>query len=158
MLTTAYCSVGGDECVSEHGRHLCENAAGHCVVKRDGYYIMTAACVTLSAVLLMTFILPTIKRLQCEYRYPFGNRAAPGPCQLTASITYLGLAGQAVRQGREDMTITMHYHGSFCHLREVRLARLWGNTTPANCYPVLSPGEVRPAARPSDRGGIGSHS
>lgn len=110
MLTTAYCSVGGDECVSEHGKHLCENAAGHCVVKRDGYYIMTAACVTLSAILLMTFILPTIKRLQCEWLQLSPN--ASSPSQLTNSTAHLGLAGQAVRQGREDMTITMHLHGS----------------------------------------------
>lgn len=34
---------------------------------RDGYYIMSVICVTLGAMLLMGFILPTVKRLQCEF-------------------------------------------------------------------------------------------
>jgi hypothetical protein len=126
------------------------------VVKRDGYYIMTAACVTLSAVLLMTFILPTIKRLQCEWLQL--SPSASSPSQLTNSTTHLGLAGQAVRQGREDMTITMHYRGSLYHLRDTRLAERWRSTAPANCYPAVLPREVRPATRLSDSGGIGLHS
>lgn len=66
VLTEAYCSLGGEECITEHGKNMCAKLSGHCVVRRDGYYIMTAVCVSLSAVLLVTFILPTIKRLQCE--------------------------------------------------------------------------------------------
>ena len=65
VLTEAYCSRGGEECISEHGKNACEKLSGHCVVRRDGYYIMSAVCVTLSAALLVTFILPTIRRLQC---------------------------------------------------------------------------------------------
>jgi hypothetical protein len=36
-------------------------------VDRDGYYIMSIICVSLGAILLMGFILPTVKRLQCEF-------------------------------------------------------------------------------------------
>jgi hypothetical protein len=100
MLTEAYCSAGGEECVSEHGKNMCDKLSGHCVVKRDGYYIMTAACVTLSSILLVWFILPTIKRLQCE----FGICSLYTDVKLTASSAHLGLAGKAVRQRGEDMS------------------------------------------------------
>lgn len=67
VLTVATCSIGGEECISEHGKHLCEKIGGHCVVQRDGYYIMSGACVILAVALLCGFILPTVKRLQCEF-------------------------------------------------------------------------------------------
>ena len=35
-------------------------------MQRDGYFIMSIACVVLGASLLVGFILPTVKRLQCE--------------------------------------------------------------------------------------------
>lgn len=73
-LTSAYCAIPattkgglitrGEECISEHGKHICERAGGSCVVERDGYYIMSAGCVVLGAALLIGFILPTVKRLQ----------------------------------------------------------------------------------------------
>lgn len=66
VLTKATCSIGGEECISEHGKHVCEKLGGHCVVIRDGYYIMSAAGVLLSVGLLVGFILPTVKRLQGE--------------------------------------------------------------------------------------------
>lgn len=82
MLTVATCSVssstttslrsklslsssasGLGECVTEHGKTLCAQAGGECVMQRDGYYIMSAVCVTLGAGLLVVFILPMVKRL-----------------------------------------------------------------------------------------------
>lgn len=82
MLTVATCSVssstatslrsklslsssasGLGECVTEHGKNLCAQAGGECVMQRDGYYIMSAVCVTLGAGLLVVFILPMVKRL-----------------------------------------------------------------------------------------------
>ncbi|WVQ78639.1 hypothetical protein IAT38_000726 [Cryptococcus sp. DSM 104549] len=79
VLTVATCSVatspfsdkssvsnaglGFGECVSEHGKVLCAQAGGQCVTHRDGYYIMSAACVGLGAALLVVFILPMVKRL-----------------------------------------------------------------------------------------------
>ena len=73
MLTTATCVtkkrndfVVGGECVSEHGKHLCESSGGTCVIERDGYYYMSALCVVIGAALLVGFVLPTVRRLQCE--------------------------------------------------------------------------------------------
>ncbi|XAO27293.1 hypothetical protein I312_106138 [Cryptococcus bacillisporus CA1280] len=51
------------ECVTEHGKNLCAQAGGECIMQRDGYYIMSAVCVTLGAGLLVVFILPMIRRL-----------------------------------------------------------------------------------------------
>lgn len=69
ILTKAYCSKGpaGTECVTEHGKNMCEKLKGDCVVHQDGYYIMSAVCVAVGVVLLMGFILPTVRRLQCEF-------------------------------------------------------------------------------------------
>ncbi|KAI9632848.1 acetyl-coenzyme A transporter 1 [Dioszegia hungarica] len=64
VLTKASCSIGGEECISEHGKHMCEKVGGHCVVTQDGYYIMSAACVALGAAVLVGFVLPTVRRLQ----------------------------------------------------------------------------------------------
>ncbi|OCF44069.1 hypothetical protein I317_02022 [Kwoniella heveanensis CBS 569] len=81
LLTIATCSVSttvnlasseksqytahsyASECISEHGKNACSAAGGECVVLRDGYYIMSTVCVALGAVLLISFILPTVKRL-----------------------------------------------------------------------------------------------
>jgi hypothetical protein len=46
---------------------MCEKVGGHCVVTQDGYYIMSAACVALGAAVLVGFVLPTVRRLQCEF-------------------------------------------------------------------------------------------
>ncbi|WVQ77305.1 hypothetical protein IAR50_006989 [Cryptococcus sp. DSM 104548] len=51
------------ECVSEVGKHACRDVGGECVVARDGYYLMSAVCVTLGAGLLIVFILPMVRRL-----------------------------------------------------------------------------------------------
>lgn len=82
MLTVATCSVPSGsttslgskpllspsasdlgECVTEHGKNLCAQAGGECIMQRDGYYIMSAVCVTLGAGLLIVFILPMVRRL-----------------------------------------------------------------------------------------------
>ncbi|WVW82044.1 hypothetical protein I302_104049 [Kwoniella bestiolae CBS 10118] len=73
LLTIATCSVpisttlekptGSNECISEAGKHACEGAGGQCVVVQDGYYIMSMVCVTLGAMILVGFVLPTVKRL-----------------------------------------------------------------------------------------------
>nr|XP_019014711.1 uncharacterized protein I206_00797 [Kwoniella pini CBS 10737]OCF53492.1 hypothetical protein I206_00797 [Kwoniella pini CBS 10737] len=73
VLTIASCSVptsifekgitSTNECVSEAGKHACSAAGGECAVLRDGYYIMSMVCVTLGAMILIGFVLPTVKRL-----------------------------------------------------------------------------------------------
>lgn len=52
--------------MTEHGKNLCAQAGGECIMQRDGYYIMSAVCVTLGAGLLVVFILPMIRRLAGE--------------------------------------------------------------------------------------------
>jgi hypothetical protein len=77
MLTIATCKVplqhlgtkstgNLGECVTEHGRSMCARRGGECMVVRDGYYLMSVACVMLGAGLLAVFILPTVRRLQCK--------------------------------------------------------------------------------------------
>lgn len=63
MLTVSRCSATGAECTSELGKEACAGAKGSCVTERDGYFVMTFACMTVSALLLMYHILPTIKKL-----------------------------------------------------------------------------------------------
>ncbi|KGB76662.2 acetyl-CoA transporter [Cryptococcus deuterogattii R265] len=64
-LSLSFSSSTSDvgECVTEHGKNLCAQAGGECIMQRDGYYIMSAVCVTLGAGLLVVFILPMIRRL-----------------------------------------------------------------------------------------------
>lgn len=90
MLTVATCSVPSGsttslgskpllspsasdlgECVTEHGKNLCARAGGECIMQRDGYYIMSAVCVTLGAGLLIVFILPMVRRLAGKSLSPF---------------------------------------------------------------------------------------
>jgi hypothetical protein len=61
--------VLNNNCVNDPGRHLCNELGGHCIIQRDGYYIMNVVCVALGAFSLIYYILPTVKRLQGEYRY-----------------------------------------------------------------------------------------
>jgi len=62
------------ECVSEHGKSLCKAAKGTCVVHTDGYYIVSAICMSLGVILVIAFILPTARKLQskvfCPLRCP----------------------------------------------------------------------------------------
>jgi PAT family acetyl-CoA transporter-like MFS transporter 1 len=55
------------ECVSESGKLHCSQVLGECVLQRDGYYPMSMICVGLGAALLVTFIIPTTRKLQCEF-------------------------------------------------------------------------------------------
>ncbi|CAD6589699.1 MAG: hypothetical protein TREMPRED_005478 [Tremellales sp. Tagirdzhanova-0007] len=64
LLSSSTCTSTQAECLSEHGKAQCSSSRGHCVVHRDGYYIMSAACVLLGVSLFVGFILPTVKRLQ----------------------------------------------------------------------------------------------
>lgn len=96
VLTKATCYIPtkgqlapGDECVSEHGKLACHRSGGECVLERDGYYIMSVFCVTLGAMLLIGFILPTVKRLQCKF-----SSATMFQNKLTSSPTDECLEGQ----------------------------------------------------------------
>ena len=54
------------ECVSEQGKTMCSDIGGSCKTERDGYFITTGLCLTLGVISLVTFIIPTARRLQGE--------------------------------------------------------------------------------------------
>ena len=54
------------ECISEHGKHACEELGGTCITERDGYYTMSAVCVLVGALTLLVWIGRTAKHLQGE--------------------------------------------------------------------------------------------
>lgn len=52
------------ECVSEHGKKLCKEAAGKCIIQTDGYYIMSVLCMTFGVIFLVAFTIPAARKLQ----------------------------------------------------------------------------------------------
>ncbi|KAF8944894.1 hypothetical protein BGZ47_003547 [Haplosporangium gracile] len=51
-------------CASESGKSLCQELHGECLLQQDGYYYVNSLCVTVGAVLLFTYIAPTIRYLE----------------------------------------------------------------------------------------------
>lgn len=56
--------IRAHECVSEHGKAACADLGGVCKTERDGYYATSSICIILGAILLITFIQPTARKLQ----------------------------------------------------------------------------------------------
>lgn len=54
-------------CASEPGKSLCQEVHGECLMQQDGYYYVNSVCVTIGAVLLFTYIAPTIRYLECKF-------------------------------------------------------------------------------------------
>ncbi|TFK76722.1 hypothetical protein BDN72DRAFT_866605 [Pluteus cervinus] len=52
------------ECVSEHGKAMCKEIGGECIIEQDGYYIISAACMTFGVIFLIAYIIPTARKLQ----------------------------------------------------------------------------------------------
>lgn len=46
---------------------MCTAAGGTCTVERDGYYVMSAICLGAGFLLLVFFMIPTARRLQCAF-------------------------------------------------------------------------------------------
>ncbi|KAF9436723.1 hypothetical protein BGZ76_003165 [Entomortierella beljakovae] len=68
-FTVSSCSVvdsnGQDfSCSAEPGKSLCEKLGGGCVLDKDGYYIVSSACVLVGGLLLVFYIAPTIRYLE----------------------------------------------------------------------------------------------
>ena len=67
LLSSATCITKAGpagQCVTDHDRAACLAQGATCRVDRDGYYVMSAICVSLAAVAFVGFILPTVRRLQ----------------------------------------------------------------------------------------------
>ena len=58
------------ECVSDQGKSLCESMNGQCVTTQDGYYFVSAICVSLGFLALVLYIIPTARRLEGENLLP----------------------------------------------------------------------------------------
>lgn len=43
---------------------MCGDLGGQCVTDTDGFYIVSAFCMVFGIVFLMTFIIPTVRKLQ----------------------------------------------------------------------------------------------
>lgn len=53
-------------CATEPGMSLCQDLDGQCVTQRDGYYYVSSMCVLVGSMLLVLYIAPTIRHLECE--------------------------------------------------------------------------------------------
>lgn len=54
------------DCSSEHSKLACADLGGQCKIERDGYYVTSAICIAIGAILLITFVQPTARKLQGE--------------------------------------------------------------------------------------------
>ncbi|KAJ7102769.1 acetyl-coenzyme A transporter 1-domain-containing protein [Mycena epipterygia] len=73
LFTVATCQIADDstyfgeavtECVSQQGKKLCAELEGHCLVIRDGYYLVSTFCMIFGVVFLVLYTIPTAWRLQ----------------------------------------------------------------------------------------------
>ncbi|GBE78525.1 Uncharacterized membrane protein [Sparassis crispa] len=70
FFSIATCKIGHDlsvkaaECVSEHGKTSCAELGGECVTEQDGYYIVSGICLGLGLLSVISYMIPTARRLQ----------------------------------------------------------------------------------------------
>lgn len=67
-ITRPFSQPLATECVSDLGKTHCADLGGICETERDGYYIVSAACVMIGATILTLYVIPTARRLQGMYR------------------------------------------------------------------------------------------
>ncbi|KAF9103606.1 hypothetical protein BGX27_010500 [Mortierella sp. AM989] len=68
-FTVSTCSIMNNDgegfpCTSDPGKSLCKDLGGSCIIEQDGYYYVSAVCVTIGATLLLLYIAPTIRYLE----------------------------------------------------------------------------------------------
>ncbi|OMJ08591.1 hypothetical protein AYI69_g11016, partial [Smittium culicis] len=51
-------------CVSETGKEMCQSLGGSCIVKYDGFYVISAICIFFAIANFYLFTKPTITRLE----------------------------------------------------------------------------------------------
>lgn len=67
-------TLAAGECVSEHGKTLCKEAHGQCIIHTDGYYIISVICLVFGVIFLVAFTIPAARRLQGEsFYFPCGR-------------------------------------------------------------------------------------
>jgi len=57
-------AVQATECVSDHGKEMCQKIGGECITETDGYYVVSAVCMVFGLFFLVAFIIPTARKLQ----------------------------------------------------------------------------------------------
>ncbi|EPQ61121.1 MFS general substrate transporter [Gloeophyllum trabeum ATCC 11539] len=57
-------ALKASECVSDQGKAHCADVGGECVTERDGYYWVSAICITFGVLFFVFYIAPTARRLQ----------------------------------------------------------------------------------------------
>lgn len=57
----------GRECVSDHGKAACADLGGVCRTERDGYYWVSTLCIAAGAFVLLSYVQPAARRLQCTF-------------------------------------------------------------------------------------------
>lgn len=88
------------ECVSEHGKSQCADISGECVTERDGYYWVSALCLTFGVAFLLAYSIPTARKLQGKFSIiPFillmakvalqPYRCPPGALMSDESLLYI---------------------------------------------------------------------
>ncbi|KAG2044232.1 acetyl-coenzyme A transporter 1-domain-containing protein [Suillus americanus] len=77
-FSEAYCEVKeahsellvkATECVSDHGKEVCSDIGGKCITERDGYYYVSALCMSFGVLFLVFYIIPTARKLQAVPMY-----------------------------------------------------------------------------------------
>ncbi|KAG2062077.1 hypothetical protein BDR06DRAFT_946175 [Suillus hirtellus] len=72
-FSEAYCEVKeahsellvkAAECVSDRGKEVCSEIDGQCITERDGYYYVSAICMSFGVLFLVFYIIPTARKLQ----------------------------------------------------------------------------------------------
>ncbi|TFK30717.1 hypothetical protein FA15DRAFT_662749 [Coprinopsis marcescibilis] len=62
--TSSQVLIKATECISHAGKAHCKAVKGDCVYERDGYYIVTTACMIFGMVFLVAAIYPAARKLQ----------------------------------------------------------------------------------------------
>lgn len=58
-------------CITDEEKANCKSNGGTCIVNQDGYFFVSNVCVSVGFFLLVVFILPQIKHLQCKFKFLF---------------------------------------------------------------------------------------
>ncbi|KAL0063393.1 hypothetical protein AAF712_009702 [Marasmius tenuissimus] len=57
-------AVQATECVSDHGKAMCQDLGGECITETDGYYVVSGFCFLFGVAFLVMYIIPTARKLQ----------------------------------------------------------------------------------------------
>jgi hypothetical protein len=109
------------ECISEHGKSVCASLGGTCVNERDGYYSVSLLCVSIGALLLVTYIIPTARRLQGMSHFISASFCTAWN-EISEVLTWLRSSLRLIIE-----QLCRHQHGRSRFPRKTTLARRWSS-------------------------------